>query len=210
MGIIVGINHRVDQRRRIAQEAAELLYTEQEKEYKQAKFRAAKTLGVHVLPSNAEVAVELDRIAEEREGKTRQERLTQMRHAALQIMQTLKNYNPILVGSVWRGTAHRNSDIDIITYSQDPQKIVSLLNKNHYTITKTKVQTVTKKGKKSQSFHIYMSLLSNNQAEIVIRRPEDIDRQVKCEIYGDTVTGMTIKQLQEILEENPQQKFTPT
>ena len=204
----MGNNYRVDQRRRIAQEAAELLYTEQEKEYKQAKFRAAKTLGVHVLPSNTEVAAELDRIAEEREGKTRRKRLTQMRHEALQIMQTLKTFNPILVGSVWRGTAHHNSDIDIITYSQDPQKIILILQKNNYTIAKTEVQAVTKKGQKSQAFHIYVSLLSNNQAEIVVRSPEDIGHRVKCEIYGDIVTGFTIKQLQQILKENPQQKFT--
>lgn len=203
-------NYRAGQRRRVTQETAELLYTGQEKEYKQAKLCAAKTLGIHVLPSNAEVAIELDRIAEEREGRTRQERLTQMRHEALQIMQTLKNFNPILVGSVWRGTAHHNSDIDIYTYAQNPQKIISILQKNNYTITKTKVQAVTKKGKKRQSFHIYVSLLSNNQAEIVVRSPEDVDRRVRCEIYGDTVTGLTVKQLQQTLKENPQQKFMPT
>ncbi len=195
-------NYRVGKRRRVAQEAAELLYTGQEKEYKQAKFRAAENLGVYVLPSNAEVAVEIDRIAEEREGKTRHKRLTKMRQEALQIMQALENFNPILVGSVWRGTAHHNSDIDIVAYSQDPQKVILVLQKNNYTITKTKVQAVTQKGKKSQSFHIYVSLLSNNQAEIVIRRPEDIDSQVKCEIYGDTVTGLTIRQLQQILKED--------
>jgi len=206
----VSPNYRAGQRRRVTQETAELLYTGQEKEYKQAKLCAAKTLGIHVLPSNAEVAIELDRIAEEREGRTRQERLTQMRHEALQIMQTLKNFNPILVGSVWRGTAHHNSDIDIYTYAQNPQKIISILQKNNYTITKTKVQAVTKKGKKRQSFHIYVSLLSNNQAEIVVRSPEDVDRRVRCEIYGDTVTGLTVKQLQQTLKENPQQKFMPT
>ncbi|MDH5449146.1 MAG: DUF4269 domain-containing protein [Candidatus Bathyarchaeota archaeon] len=210
MGIKVSPNYRAGQRRRVTQETAELLYTGQEKEYKQAKLCAAKTLGIHVLPSNAEVAIELDRIAEEREGRTRQERLTQMRHEALQIMQTLKNFNPILVGSVWRGTAHHNSDIDIYTYAQNPQKIISILQKNNYTITKTKVQAVTKKGKKRQSFHIYVSLLSNNQAEIVVRSPEDVDRRVRCEIYGDTVTGLTVKQLQQTLKENPQQKFMPT
>ena len=210
MGNIVSHHHRANQRRRIAQEAAELLYTEQEKEYKQAKFRAAKTLGVHVLPSNAEVATELDRIAEEREGKTRQERLAQMRHEALQIMQLLKNFNPLLVGSVWRGTAHHNSDIDIIAYTQSPQQIVSTLQKNNYKITKTNAQTVTKKGQKTHSFHIHINLPSNNQAEIVIHNPENTNRQPRCEIYRDTITGLTTQQLQQTLKENPQQKFTPT
>lgn len=194
----------------MAQEAAELLYTGQEKEYKQAKLRAAKTLGIRILPSNAEIATELDRIAEEREGKTRGEKLVQMRRQALQIMQVLKNFNPVLVGSVWRGTAHHNSDIDIIVYAKKPEQTIKALQKNNCTITKTEVQTITKQGKKEQSFHIHVTLPSNNQAEIVVHSPEDIDRQAKCEIYRDTVTGLTIQQLQQVLKENPKQKFLPT
>jgi len=58
-------------RKRVAREAATLLYTSQEKEYKQAKKRAAKMLRVRVLPSNLEVAEELDKIAEEKEGSSR-------------------------------------------------------------------------------------------------------------------------------------------
>lgn len=210
MGKMVHHKHRESQRRRVAQEAAELLYTEQEKEYKQAKLCAAKTLGVSILPSNAEIAVELDRIAEEREGKARQENLFQMRRKALQIMQTLENFNPILVGSVWRGTAYCKSDIDITIYTRNPQEITSALQKNNYTITKTETQTITKKGKKEQSFHIYMSEPSEIQVEMVVRSPEDINRQTKCEIYGDTITGLTISQLQQILRKNPQRKFVPT
>ncbi len=203
-------NHRTEQRRRNAQEAAELLYTGQEKEYKQAKLRAAKNLGIHSLPSNAEIASELDRIAEEREGKTRQERLVQMRREALQIMQTLEDFNPLLVGSVWRGTAHQNSDIDVIAYAQKTQKIVSTLQRNNYTIKKTEIQTVTKKGKQERSVHIYVGLPTNNQAEIVVHAPQEIGRQMMCEIYGDFIKGLNIKQLRKALKQNPTQKFTPT
>ena len=210
MGNVVSHNHRTNQRKRVAQEAAGMLYTGQEKEYKQAKLRAAKILGVHVLPNNAEVAIELDRIAEEREGKTRQERLVRMRREALQIMRVLKNSSPILVGSVWRGTAHRNSDIDIATYAKNPHQIVSTLQKNNYPIKRAEVQTFTKEEEKGQSFHIYLDFPSNNHAEIVVRNPEDISCRVRCEIYGDIVTGLTIKQLQRVLEENPKQKFLPT
>lgn len=202
--------HRANQRKRVAQEAAELLYTRQEKEYKQAKLRAAKTLGGNILPSNVEIATELDRIANEKEGQVRQEKLVQMRHKALQIMQTLENFKPVLVGSVWRGTTHRNSDIDIVTYAKNPQQIVSILKKGNYTVTKAEVQAVTKKGKKEQSFHVYLNLLSGSQVELVVRDPEDINRRVKCEIFGDIITGLTIERLQRVLSENPQRKFLPT
>jgi hypothetical protein len=61
-------NRLTSLRKRVAREAATLLYSSQEKEYKQAKKRAAKMLSVRVLPSNLEVAEELDKIAEEKEG----------------------------------------------------------------------------------------------------------------------------------------------
>ena len=81
---------------KIAREAATLLYTLQEKEYKQAKMRAAYALRSKVLPSNHEIANEIDKIANEAEGSLRQERLLQMRKHALQIMNILKEYSPKL------------------------------------------------------------------------------------------------------------------
>lgn len=201
-------NQRISQRKRAAREAADLLYTGLEKEYKQAKLSAAKTLGVHFLPSNTEVAMELNRIAEEKEGSARQENLVQMRWKALQIMEALRNFNPLLVGSVWRGTAHHNSDIDIITYAQNPRQIVSALQKHDFAITETEVQTVTKKGERRCSFHIYVEL-PTRKAEIIVRNPQNINQRVKCEIYGDMITGLTRPQLQRVLNENPQRKFLP-
>lgn len=202
--------HRASQRSRAAQEAANMLYTGQEKEYHQAKLRAAATLGFHPLPSNAEVAVELDRIAEEHEGAERQESLVQKRRDALRIMQALKSFSPVLVGSVWRGTARRASDVDIIVYAENPQQPLLTLQIDDYPITRTEVQKVTKKGIEKQSFHIHVELPSGNEAEIVARSPEEMDRVVLCEIYGDTVTGLTVKQLQKVLEENPTRRFLPT
>ena len=112
---------------RVAREAATLLYFGAEKEYKQAKEKAAKTLGAHFLPSNLEVALELDKIAEENEGAKRKERLIQMRNEALKIMKLLDAYCPVLIGSVWRGTIRQGSDIDIAVYTDEPEEIVKIL-----------------------------------------------------------------------------------
>jgi len=197
-------------RKRVAREAAFLLYTSQEKEYKQAKKRAAKTLGVRVLPSNLEVAEELDKIAEEKEGHSRRERLFQMRKEALQIMEPLKNFNPRLVGSVWRGTAHQNSDIDVLAFSQDPEIVLSKLQKKEYRITGSEWRSVTKRGKKEASFHIHLVLPSGYEAEVVVRYSEKMGRAERCEIYGDNVTGLSHPQLQKVLRDRPLQKFVPT
>ena len=196
-------------KQRVAREAAALLYTSQEKEYKQAKQRAAQTLGARVLPSNREIAYELDNLADEMEGSTRQEQLTRMRHEALHIMTTLKDFQPILIGSVWRGTAHKDSDIDIATFSDQPTKVQEKLEQEGFEVTKTEWQAAPKLDKGSKSFHIYLKLSSGDEAEVVVRSLERINQKVRCEIYGDTVTGLNLKQLENLLKTNSLQKFTP-
>jgi len=203
------LNADSDLRCRIAKEAAILLYFGAEKEYKQAKLKAAKTLGTHFLPTNREVAVELDKIAETYEKTSRKERLIQMRKEALQIMKILKDYSPILIGSVWRGTIRRVSDIDIIVYHDLEDEILTLIKKSDLKIVKTEWNRVTKKGKMEASFHVYAETSSKNTTEIVVRTPDEAVRRRKCEVFGDDLIGLTVQELERVLEENPAQKFTP-
>jgi predicted nucleotidyltransferase len=196
-------------KKRVAREAALLLYTSQEKEYKQAKKRATENLGARILPSTLDVARELDAIAEEREGASRNKRLNQMRREALKIMQKLKNYNPRLVGSLWRGTINRNSDIDIAAFAFTPNAVLAQLQKDSFSIAKTERVSVTKKGRKETSFHIYLMLPSGNEAEVVVRPVEKMNHHEKCEIYGDMVTGLSVLQLAKVLKENPLGRFVP-
>ena len=196
-------------RKRVAREAATLLYTSQEKEYKQAKKRAAKTFGVRILPSNLEVAEELDKIAEEKEGSSRRELLLRMRKEALQIMEKLEEFNARLVGSVWRGTAYQKSDIDILTFSQDPKTVLDQLQKCGYRVTSSERRSVTKGGKKKSSFHIHVVLSSGDEVEVIVRDPEKSGRLERCEIYGDAIIGLNSPQLLKVLKERPLQKFVP-
>jgi len=124
-------------KQRVAKEAATLLYFGAQKEYKQAKDKATQTFGVHFLPSNLEVALELEKIAEENEGTERKERLIQMRKEALAAMQLLSGFCPVLIGSVWRGTIKQGSDIDIAVYADDPEEIVAVLRAEGVKISKT-------------------------------------------------------------------------
>jgi len=197
-------------RNRVAREAALLLYTSQEKEYKQAKKRAAETLGARILPSNFEVAEELDRIAEEREGASRRELLLRMRREAREIMGALEDFSPRLVGSVWRGTARQNSDVDIVTFSQDHLQVLKQLQKHNFEAESSEWRSVTKEGIKESSFHIHILLPSGDEMEVVVRSPDRLGQPERCETYGDVKTGLSLNQLTKILEENPLQKFVPT
>jgi len=196
-------------RRMVAREAAFLIYTSQEKEYKQAKIRAAETLGVRILPSNREIAEELDAIATELEGRERLKRLVRMRREALEIMQCLKAFNPRLIGSVWRGTIHKNSDIDIIVYSASPEIVLQRLRRKHFIISEVKEVQVHKDGNKRSLLHIFISLPSGDEAEIVVREVEEENTIERCEIYGDIIKGLNINQLKNILQRDPYMKFVP-
>jgi len=196
-------------KQRVAREAATLLYTSQEKEFKQAKLRAAQNLGTRVLPSNIEVAKELDNLADEIEGSTRRERLLQMRREALKIMKVLKNFQPRLIGSVWRGTAHRDSDIDIVTFSSTPTTVLQKLKQGGFEAAKTEWQSAPKLDRGEKSFHIYLKLPLGSEVEVVVRSLERISHKERCEIYGDNVTGLNTNQLEKLLKENPHQKFVP-
>ena len=195
---------------RVAREAATLLYFGAEKEYKQAKVRAAETLGTHFLPSNLEVALELDKIAEENEGAKRKERLIEMRKEALKIMKLLDAYCPVLIGSVWRGTIKQGSDIDIAVYADDPEVIVKVLKAEDVKILKTAWTTVNKRGATSESFHIYAETSAKHGLEIVVRSREEAGKKRKCEIFGDEMKGLNIKELEKVLDENPTQQFIPS
>lgn len=198
-----------DMRRKVAKEAANLIYFGVEKEFKQAKLKAAKTFGTHFLPTNLEVAIELDRIAEDNEGAARRERLIQMRQEALKAMKILRAYNPVLVGSVWRGTIHRESDVDVAVYHNEVAEVLKILEKNSFNILRTEWVTVTKRGQKKTSFHIHMESQAKVKFEIVVRNPEEADKREKCEIYGDEVVGLRIRELEKLLKENPLKRFTP-
>ena len=198
-----------DLRCKIAKEAAALLYFGAEKEYKQAKLKAAKTLGAHFLPTNLEVAVELDKIVEALEGLTRKERLIQMRKEAVKIMKTLKEYNPLLIGSVWRGTIRQGSDIDIAVCNDMPEEILNLLKKSGVKISKTEWTTVTKRGKPKTSFHIYVETSGKQRVEVVVRSSDEAVYRRKCEIFGDDLKGLNVQELERLLKENPAQKLIP-
>jgi predicted nucleotidyltransferase len=199
-----------DIKHRVAREAATLLYFGAEKEYKQAKEKAAQIFGIHFLPSNLEIALELDKIAEENEGAKRGERLFQMRKEALEIMHILDGFCPLLIGSVWRGTIKQGSDIDIAVYTDNSEEILKILKARNIKVQKTAWITVNKHGATKESFHIYAETMSKHGLEIVARSREEAGKKRKCETFGDELKGLNIKELKKVLKTNPTQQFIPT
>lgn len=209
MGEALSSGNSLSLRRKVAKEAANLLYLGVEKEYRQAKLKAAKTFGVHFLPTNLEVAIEFDRLAEEKEGAARKKRLIQMRRQALKLMRILRPFNPVLVGSVWRGTIYHGSDIDITVYHDEPDNILEIMKQSNLRVVKAEWMAVTKEGLKRTSFHIHLELPTKEKAEIIVRSSEEEGYKEKCEIYKDVITGLSTQELEKLLQENSVHRFTP-
>jgi predicted nucleotidyltransferase len=198
-----------DVRSRVSREAATLLYFGAEKEYKQAKLKAAQTFGVHFLPTNLEVALELDKLAEEKEGLARKEQLCLMRQEAFNIMKLLNTCYPLLIGSVWRGTARIGSDIDIAVYADPPEQVLELLKISNVKVQRSCWTRINKQGVTFLSFHIYAETDTKISVEIVVRSPDEAGKKRKCDIFGDEIKGLKIFELEKLLKENAIKQFLP-
>lgn len=186
----------------VAREAARLLYSGAAEEYIQAKEMAAASLGAKSTPSNYEVAIELDRLADEAEGGVRQRRLTEMREKALALMRELKAFSPRLIGSVWRGTARRGSDIDLMVLAQRPSDLEGVLADHKI----TEREEVNFKGG-VHAYHFKIDL-GGDEAEVVVRDPAEYAEE-RCDIYGDVKRGLTTAELERLLRTDPIRKFVP-
>lgn len=192
----------------VAREAARLLYLRLEKEYVNAKRKAATTLGATFLPSNLEVAGELDRIAEEAEGGERRDRLLRLRKEALRTMEAVRDSNPRLVGSVWRGTARRGSDIDIYVYSRRPNDVLKRLRDNGFEVWATEWRSKARGGRARSYLHVYLAPRVEG-VEIVVKDPSEAGEPAKCAIYGDPILGLTTDELRRLLRDDPLRRYTP-
>jgi len=197
-----------EQRREVAKEAARLLYYGLATEYIFAKKRAARSLRIRSLPSNKEVALELDNLADSLEGNERKKRLVNMRIEALNYMKLLRQFQPLLKGSVWRGTITKRSDIDIIIFSDDISRPLAILNEHqiHPEIQYNSRQI----GSISKTYiHLLFTSPSGTNVEIIVRSTEEHGLRETCEVFGDIIIGFTLSKLIDVLREDPTMKVLP-
>ena len=161
------------------------------------------------MPSNQEVAVELDLLADELEGKTRAVLIIKMRGLALGLMSVLSDVRPVLRGSVWRGTARKGSDIDIDVYSNEPIEVKTLLEDSGYKVVGFKEKVAVSGRVMSRSTHIQVRLEGEIEGEVVVRPVEEHGLDVRCEIFGDLKKGLRLLELEKLMNTDPLRKFVP-
>lgn len=198
----------MEPRQSVAREAARLIYIGAYEEYKQAKEAAARSLGVSPLPSNYEVALELDDIAEREEGLERTERLARMREIAQEVMRAVRNYSPVLTGSVWRGTARKGSDIDINVYANESGQVNAALDREGLKVGKSEEVVASTRGQAIRSVHLTLDF-GDIEVELVVRPLNEREEPDRCEIYGDLKRGLTLPELEKLMKTDPLRKFVP-
>lgn len=105
---------------RIAQLAAQLMVEHGIRDFALAKRKAARQLGApesHSLPGNDEIEAAL-RAHQSLYRPDEHRRLLQaLRHQALEVLEALQRFDPVVVGGVLNGTVSRHSDIEIELYA---------------------------------------------------------------------------------------------
>lgn len=112
-------------RENIANIAARLMAEDGIEDYAQAKRKAARQAGAvdaRQMPTNDEIDLALARYREVfQHGHSAH--LRELRQLALEVMQELAAFNPHLTGSILRGSAGRNADIQLQLFCENPKSI---------------------------------------------------------------------------------------
>lgn len=121
-------------RQEVAFEAARILATEAQRNYRSAKEKAAQRLGVPInrgLPSNSEVEAELKRYQALYGGEAHLDTVQDLREAAIEAMRFFHRFRPKLVGPVLEGTADQYSRITLHLFCDTPDDVVAFLMNQH-------------------------------------------------------------------------------
>ncbi len=125
-------------REQLAHRAAKLMAENSITDHAYAKRKAAKQLGAadtQHLPSNEEIDVALRSFRSLYQRDSHPEILRALRAAALDTMHMLAEFHPYLTGSVLSGTAGRESDINLMLFSDDKKALLLFLLKNKIEFT---------------------------------------------------------------------------
>ena len=189
-------------RRRVAFEAARLMYARDEAEYFRAKMKAARRicrgeLKPSDLPSNREIRDQIQVFARLHEGERREETLREMRFEALRLMRVLAPFRPRLIGSVMTGHVRAGSDIDLHLFSNSIEAVTAALDEQAvgYEVERKRVR---KQGVEQVFTHIHavdrfpfeLTIYASNMAHYVF----------KSSITGKAIQRASIAELEQLLE----------
>lgn len=160
-------------------------------------------------PRNIDVALKLLEVALENEGDGYWERLRRMRASALELMKALEEFNPRLVGSVWRGIVKPDSDIDIELDYDDPGPVTSKLTEKGFAVKGVERLDLPDHLRDGSVAKVKVDLGDGLEAEIVLKEHQAYLNPPRCDIFGDVRKGLTLAELKRLMENEPTRLFLP-
>lgn len=118
-------------RRVLAQEAARIIVEQGIADFRVAKTKAAKRLGMGTrgaLPGNSEIEAAVSEHLLLFGGESHIDLLQNLRRAALAAMEMLSQFEPRLVGPTLQGTASANSTINLHVFTDTPELVAFRLD----------------------------------------------------------------------------------
>jgi len=190
-------------RRRVAWEAARLMYTREESEYYRAKLKAARRIAgsdfkPRDLPSNHEIRDEIQVMARIHEGDRRDQNLRQMRIEALRMMRILWRFRPRLIGSTLTGHVRRGSDIDLHVFSDSLEPITSLLESEGIP-HEVERKLIRKAGEEQLYTHVHVR--DRFDVELTVYPADKAHYVFKSSITGKAIERASIAELEQLLSE---------
>lgn len=188
-------------RRRIAWEAARMMYERQESEYYRAKMKAARRMHrgwvkPRDLPSNAEIRDQIQTFARIHEGDDRTANLREMRFEALRIMRLLQPFKPRLIGSTMTGHVRRGSDIDIHVFTHSIESVTGALDHDGLVYDVERKQ-VRKHGVETTFTHIHVK--ERFPIELTVYATDMAHYVFKSSITGKPIERASIRELEAFL-----------
>jgi len=188
-------------RRRVAWEAARLMYTREESEYFRAKLKAARRVaGGEMkpgdLPSNREIRDQIQAMARMYEGQERAENLREMRVDALRMMRILRSFRPRLIGSTLTGHVRGGSDIDLHVFSDTAAAVTAALDAEgiSYDVERKRVR---KQGEERIFTHVHVE--DRFPFELTVYPAGKAHHVFKSSITGKAIERASIADLEQLL-----------
>jgi len=189
-------------REQIAQLAARLM-AEGTEDFALAKRKAARQLGASEtqnLPNNSEIEQALRAYHALYQHADQIDVLRTLRAQAIRVMQEFIAFDPMLTGTVLRGTATGYSDIDLALFADSP-KDVELLLLNRKLAYKASEKRFRFRGSLRAIPVLLLSYADEADVQLAIFTPSDRRSMPLSPVDGHVMTGAPLLEVQSLLDQ---------
>ena len=200
-------NKKPDQTRRIiAAEAARIMATQAQYNYRIAKQKAAERLGISArtaLPSNVEVENALRAYQEFYGGQKHIHHLRRMREVAVRVMRSLESFSPRLVGPVLEGTADEHARVSLHIFSDPPDAVaVHLLDKGR--VFRNEQRTIRWSDGSYRQIPLLVADAEDLEVELALFSCLDLRQAPPSPVDGRPQRRAPLAEVENLLSENPE------